>query len=210
MVVATAQKKRQRPIPVLAGAGSWKRKNTTENQTESVITMNEQVLAATAGQSMREQQKEAVAAIGLMAAVADGRESGLEYAKLREISQRLDIQASAAVTQRVLALKTSLDDEVAALSTPEVRMLAFELAVCICDADGVTTSREQKFLDRFREAISIASVAISQTPSQAENFAKAACADASGSIAASASQTTRTEGTHPVDAGLSRIWRALR
>ena len=123
---------------------------------------------------MQEKEKEAMAAICLMAAMADGVKGDAEHAKLREISQSMGIGSSAAVMQRVLLRQTSPGVEAAAFSTPEMRMLAFEMAVCVCDADGVTTPQEDRFLKELRDALAIPAEAAQETQSQAEDFARAA------------------------------------
>jgi hypothetical protein len=44
---------------------------------------------------------------------------------------------------------------VAALTSPEARQLAFEMAVCVCDADGVQSAAEQAFLADLRHALAL-------------------------------------------------------
>lgn len=151
---------------------------------------------------MQESEKEAIAAICLMAALADGGKNEAEHAKLREVSRSLGIDASAAVLQRVLLRKTGLGDEVAALSTPETRMLAFEMAVCICDADGMTTPREKEFLTNLRGALAIPEAAALETLTQAEDFAKATFeSEAAPAVAlASVPEVVQEGQPNPVDA----------
>jgi uncharacterized protein (DUF697 family)/tellurite resistance protein len=162
---------------------------------------------------MQEREKEAMAAICLMAAVVDGGKSGVEHAKLKEIAQALDAQMSAAVVQRVLLRKTTLADEAAALSTPDIRMLAFEMAVCVCDADGVAAPEEQEFLNRLSDALSIPPVAALQTQSHAEDFAMAAAKEPSAqppppapvSVPVCAPQTAWAAEPDPVDAQVDTV-----
>ncbi|HOV73694.1 MAG TPA: TerB family tellurite resistance protein [Candidatus Hydrogenedentes bacterium] len=125
---------------------------------------------------MQEKEKEAIAAICLMAAMADGGKSDVEHAQLREIFQSVGLESSAAVVQRVVLRKTTPADEAGALSSPEMRMFAFEMAVCICDADGATTPREKEFLDNLKGVLGIPSPEAAEIQSQAEDFAMAASA----------------------------------
>ena len=146
---------------------------------------------------MHNNEKDAIAAICLMAAVADGGKIDVEHFKLREISESLGIETSATIAQRVLLHMTTLRDEATALSTPEIRMMAFEMAVCICDADGMTTLEEQEFLKGLRDALSIPSAAALETQCQAEGFARAAFEDARHPVLASRSVPQAVHANEP-------------
>jgi uncharacterized protein (DUF697 family) len=52
-------------------------------------------------------------------------------------------------------------------------MLAFEMAVCVCDADGTTNPKEQEFLTRLRKALDLPSAAAQEVQTQAEALADA-------------------------------------
>ena len=43
--------------------------------------------------------------------------------------------------------EASLEVEAAALKTPELRTLAYEMALAVCDADGVSSEKEKGFLE---------------------------------------------------------------
>jgi len=163
---------------------------------------------------MQDREKEAIAAICLMAAIADGGKSDVEHAKLKEIAQSLGVETSAAVVQRVLLRKTSLKDEVAALSTPDMRTLGFEMAVCICDADGTTTPEEGEFLKALRDALEVPLAEAMETQTLAENFAKATFEDAPAPAApppdaavtsVPAPQPLQTEQPNPIDAEIDQL-----
>lgn len=153
---------------------------------------------------MQDREKEAIAAICLMAAIADGGKSDVEHAKLKEIAQSLGVETSAAVVQRVLLRKTSLKEEVAALSTPDMRMLGFEMAVCICDADGMTTPEEGDFLKALREALEVPLAEAMETQALAEDFAKATFEDAPATAPAAplpAEAVASVTATQPLQPG---------
>lgn len=95
---------------------------------------------------------QAIAAICVMAAFADGQKHDAERERLRGI---LDGPALAAVYQRVLLKRTTLEAETARLEGTEERQLAYEMAVCVCDADGVSDAAERAFLDRLRTALEL-------------------------------------------------------
>jgi uncharacterized protein (DUF697 family)/tellurite resistance protein len=104
----------------------------------------------------------ALLTIALMAAFADGDKSDAERAEVRRIAESLDAQSSGlhlpALMQDVLLGRADLAQAVAALDQPGLRQLAYELAVCVCDADGVPSPAEQAFLARLRAALGGAAV----------------------------------------------------
>jgi uncharacterized protein (DUF697 family) len=104
---------------------------------------------------MTDRERDAITALCLMAAFADGQKADAEREKLREILAGLGGDASAAMFQRVLLKQTSLEAEAAALGSPELRMLAYEMAVSMCEADGRTTGAEQAFLGELRRALAM-------------------------------------------------------
>lgn len=101
------------------------------------------------------EERNAIAAICLMAALADGQKDAREREQLKGIYENLGDPSMAEVLQRVLMKKTTLAEEAASLTSDETRMLAFELAVCVCDADEVTSPEEQRFLDTLRGALGL-------------------------------------------------------
>lgn len=102
-----------------------------------------------------DQRDAAIAAICVMAAFADGLKSEVERERLRGIVDGLDGAALASVYQDVLLKRTTLEGEAARLQTAEERQLAYEMAVCICDADGVADPAERAFLERLRAALGL-------------------------------------------------------
>lgn len=97
----------------------------------------------------------AIAALCVMAAFADGRKSDAEREQVRGIAAGLGGDALAAIYQDVLRQRTTLEREAARLSSPAERQLAYEMAVCVCDADGVASAEERAFLDRLRAALGL-------------------------------------------------------
>jgi len=97
----------------------------------------------------------AVAAICLMAAFADGQKSSAEGAQLRELYASFGDVGLATLYGRVMHGQTSLADEAAVLGTPELRAFAFEMALAVCDADGVTNEAEGRFLGELQAALHV-------------------------------------------------------
>jgi len=71
----------------------------------------------------------------------------------------------------VLLKQTDLAAEAAALTSPEARALAFEMAVHVADTDGVTTPAEAEFLGNLRRALGLAESESAPVLAQAEAIA---------------------------------------
>ena len=107
---------------------------------------------------MNQQEQEAILVLSLMAAFADGHKDEAERAELKRIADALAGEGSinlAPLYQAVLLKRVSMASAVAALKTSEARQLAFEMAVCVCDADGVQSAAEQAFLADLRSALAL-------------------------------------------------------
>ncbi|MCB1944089.1 MAG: GTPase, partial [Candidatus Accumulibacter sp.] len=86
---------------------------------------------------MNEHEQQAILTLSLMAAFADGGKADSERAEIKRIADALAGDGAinlAALYQDVLLKRVSLPVAAAALKSPEVRQLAFEMAVCVCDA----------------------------------------------------------------------------
>lgn len=122
---------------------------------------------------MTPREQEAVTALCLMAALADGSMSEPERERLKEIFEGLDTPVAPAVYQRVILKKTDVFTEAAALTTSEARTLAYEMAVHVCDADGATTPAEGEFLASLRRALGLAEAEAAPVVKTAEMVADA-------------------------------------
>jgi len=103
------------------------------------------------------EEQRAQLAVALLAAFADGDKSEAEREEVKRIATTLGGQASGlnipALMQDVLLKRLGLPQAVAALKAQEHRQLAYELAVCVCDADGTQTPAERQFLARLKSAL---------------------------------------------------------
>ena len=117
-------------------------------------------------------ERDAVAALCLMAAQADGLRAE-ERARLGEVFEALGGVDSARLFKDVLLGHVGMDDAVAALTSPGMRAYAFEMAVGACDADGHTSSTERAFLDRLEVALGLEHAAAEAVVEQAEALADA-------------------------------------
>jgi len=107
---------------------------------------------------MTRDEQQAILTIALMAAFADGRKDDRERDEIRGI---VDALAGAGepnlpgLYQRVLMKQASLEAAAAALVGPEVRQLAYEMAVGVCDADGARSEPERRFLVEVQQRLGL-------------------------------------------------------
>jgi uncharacterized protein (DUF697 family)/tellurite resistance protein len=124
--------------------------------------------------------QEALLAIALLAAFADGANADQERDNIRRLAESLGhadgVPDLLALYQKVLLKKIQLTDCVAALDDPSLRNLAYEVAVGVCDADGHANPAEQAFLARLAAALELKAEVTA--PVQAEVDALADLAEA--------------------------------
>ena len=102
-----------------------------------------------------QQEHRAIAGVCVLAAFADGAQSENERARIQQIvngfsGEGLDV---AAVYQEVLGGRFTLATAAGQLQTFPARALAYEMAVCVCHADGQANDSEKKFLSDLQQAL---------------------------------------------------------
>ena len=125
---------------------------------------------------MQPEHTRAVMTISLMAAFADEHKDERERDHLREMAESLSAGSGLDLMklyQDVLLKRVRLEDATAALDTPELRQLAYEMAVGVCDADGVCNAAEKAFLQRLATALQLPADQAEQVVSQADALADA-------------------------------------
>jgi uncharacterized protein (DUF697 family)/tellurite resistance protein len=104
-------------------------------------------------------QQQAVLSIALLAAFADGAKDDRERQEIRRIADSLAGESGSpqlsTLYQDVLLERVDLAKASAALTDSAHKHLAYEMAVCVCDADGVASPVEQQFLRELREALGL-------------------------------------------------------
>jgi len=98
----------------------------------------------------------------LLAAYADGDKHDREREQIRQVAEGLaqDEQVNLpGLYQDVLLRRVKLADVLPRLTGTESRQLAYEMAVCVCEADGQTSAQEQAFLSQLRQALGQSSAA---------------------------------------------------
>lgn len=144
---------------------------------------------------MNEREQRAILTICLMAAFADGAAEDREREQIRRVAESLGGGSAVdltAIYQDVLLMRVSVEVPAAALATPELRRLAYEMAVGVCDADEMRSDAESEFLDRLRVGLGLDQAAVAPLLAEADALA----AEPVGGIGASA--------TAPNDAELDR------
>jgi uncharacterized protein (DUF697 family)/tellurite resistance protein len=121
-------------------------------------------------------QQQSILAIALLAAFADGA-SDREREEIRRIADSLageDGSAQlSALYQDVLLKRIDVCKAAAALTDPAHKQLAYEMAVCVCDADGATSPAEQQFLQELRAALQLDPGKAAQVVREADAIAAA-------------------------------------
>jgi uncharacterized protein (DUF697 family)/tellurite resistance protein len=116
----------------------------------------------------------AIVSLSLLAAFVDGEKHERERAEIKRIAEGLS-QADGVqlpmLYQDVLMKRVSLASVAAELKSAEARQLAYEMAVCVCDADGAQSEAERAFLADARTALGLDAAAATQFTQQAEAIA---------------------------------------
>jgi uncharacterized protein (DUF697 family)/tellurite resistance protein len=126
---------------------------------------------------MTPSQQQAILTIALLAAFADGAKDEREREEIRRIAESLAGESGSAqlstLYQDVLLKRVDLAKAATALTDPAHRQLAYEMAVCVCDADGVASPAEQQFLQEARKALQIEAAQATQVVRDADAIAAA-------------------------------------
>jgi uncharacterized protein (DUF697 family)/tellurite resistance protein len=108
--------------------------------------------------AMNKAEQRALLTLCLMAAFADGGNSEGERAEIKRIADMLGADGAldaSAIYQEVLLRKPDLAAVAAVLTQRDQRQFAYEMAVCVCDADGATSPAEREFLGRLAQALGL-------------------------------------------------------
>jgi uncharacterized protein (DUF697 family)/tellurite resistance protein len=106
-------------------------------------------------QPISPQEQRAIVSVCILAAYADGNQHEFERAQIQKIvngfsGEQFDLSAA---YQEVLLGRATLADAASQLQSPASKALAYEMAVCLCNADGVLQDSEKQFLADLRQAL---------------------------------------------------------
>jgi len=109
-------------------------------------------------QPLTDQEHKAILSICILAAFADGAQDEVERAQIERIvngfsESHIDL---ANAYQDVLGGKLTLPTVAGQLQSSPAKALAYEMAVCVCHADGVLKDPEKQFLADLRQALQLA------------------------------------------------------
>ena len=108
---------------------------------------------------MTPEQQQSILAIALFAAFADSNKDDREREEIRRIAESLGNEAGTIdlprLYQDVLLKRLSLANACAAITDEGMRQLAYEMAVCVCEADGHIGDTERAFLDELKQALQL-------------------------------------------------------
>lgn len=145
----------------------------------------------------------AILTISLLAAFADGSNDDREREHIRRFAESMGTEAPdlPKLYQDVLFKRVKLGDAVQALSELGQRQFAYEMAVCVCDADGVQSASEQRFLAELKTLLTLDGDTESQAfATQADTLAAAA---ATAGIASAASSPPTAQAPVAAQANIS-------
>ena len=122
---------------------------------------------------MNQKDRELIAAIAMLAALADGSQTEAETAQLKGVFAKLGLNDLDATAQQAAAGRLQATDLAQGLSDDEARRLAYDTALAICHADGAATAAEQDYLTGLRGGLGLNLSTVRESDLQAAAMARA-------------------------------------
>jgi uncharacterized protein (DUF697 family)/tellurite resistance protein len=126
---------------------------------------------------MNAEHVDAILTIALFAAFADGVKDEREREAVRRIADSLSGESGAPDLARryqdVLLKRVTLAGVAGSLAADEHRHLAYEMAVCVCDADGRQSDAERRFLSELQGLLGLAAGEAASLSRDADEVAEA-------------------------------------
>jgi uncharacterized protein (DUF697 family)/tellurite resistance protein len=169
--------------------------------------MPNELCPSTSGNSnVTPSETRAIVSLSLLAAFVDGEKHERERAEIKRIAEGLS-QADGVnlptLYQDVLMKRVSLASVAGELKSTESKQLAYEMAVCVCDADGTQSDAERIFLLDVRTSLGLDASA-AQFSQQAEEIAAAVPAAATATATAVAPAAVAAAAPTPDSAELDK------
>ena len=143
---------------------------------------------------MEDQDRNAIIAVALMAALADGHATAEETRELQSDMSKAGLADLDDLTMRITTGQLRLQDLAARLSGDAARRDAYEMAVQVCHSDGPANAAETGFLAALRVALGLSDASVSTIERDAA--AVSGAANAAGQVAS---------GAPPSPAGLDEM-----
>ena len=145
---------------------------------------------------MQATEQRALLTIALLAAFADGDKSDTERAEIKRIADSLAGDSGAlqmgGLYQDVLLKRVNLAQAAAALPEAGHRQLAYEMALCVCDADGAQSTAEQAFLAQLKSVLKLGAAQTAHAEHEADAIAAVPVTPA-GPVPAAVQSAANTE-----------------
>lgn len=140
---------------------------------------------------MQPTEQKAILTIAMLAAFADGSTGERERDEVRRVAESLRPADGsqingASLYQDVLLKRVTSAAAAAQLGTPELRQLAYELAVGVCDADGLRNEQETRFLAELGGALGLTQPQMAEPAATADALATVPLEDIVGRAAPAA------------------------
>lgn len=163
---------------------------------------------------MTDQEQQAILTIALQAAFADGSKAETEREAIRRMADSLGHEASGAglarLYQDVLLKRVTLQSAVQGLSDPGQKQLAYEMAVCVCDADGRQSPAEVAFLSDLKRLLGLGTAETAAFEQEEAALVEASSAaipkvSATASTGATAQELVQPQPQSPNDAEIDQV-----
>lgn len=133
---------------------------------------------------------QSILSIALLASFADGKKAEAEREQIRKIMESLQSQENefdlTELYQDVLLKRTDLTAAASRIHEHSHKLLAYEMAVCVCEADGAMTEDERQFLQALKTRLGLDDAESEQVAEAAHVLAAAEPASPSAATAATA------------------------
>ncbi|MEO9150212.1 MAG: TerB family tellurite resistance protein [Burkholderiaceae bacterium] len=119
-------------------------------------------------------ETQAVLSLCVLASFADGDKHERERAEIKRVAEGFSDSNAlhlSTLYQDVLMKRITLPDVVSQLGSADAKQLGYEMAVCVCDADGTLSDAEQRFLAEARTALGLDADASAAFTQQAQSMA---------------------------------------
>jgi uncharacterized protein (DUF697 family)/tellurite resistance protein len=106
-------------------------------------------------ENLAQSTDDALLSICLFAAFCDGSQSDSERNEISRLCEEMGFGDPGLISRRILTGRLELPAVVAALANPNERLLAYEMALGVCESDGSLSDGEKKFLQELQSQLGL-------------------------------------------------------